>query len=258
MTKKEYVRRLSEKTGIKERTLYSRIVEKGWSEEKAITTPIKTFGKNNVQIGFKNNKLTVIEFVGTNKDHKSVVKCQCECGNIIRTLYASVKSGNTKSCGCQLTESVHNRSDYHGKTHERVYQSWVAMKLRCYNKNSSKYKNYGGRGITMCDEWFNDFQAFYKWAVDNGYRSNLTIDRIDVNGNYDPSNCRWVDYKTQAWNKTNTIKIAFMDNQYTLKDIADITGESVRYIRGKYNNNILIRFLEEHKHDFHRLRSIQP
>ena len=122
--------------------------------------------------------------------------------------------------------------------------------------NSCKYKNYGGRGITMCEEWFNDFQAFYKWSVDNGYRPSLTIDRIDVDGNYEPSNCSWVDLQTQAWNKTNTIKIDFMGEQYTLKDIADITGESVQYIRGKYNNKILIKFMEEHKDDFYGLRGI--
>lgn len=227
MSKKGYIKELAKRTGIKERTLYSRIFEKGWTEDKATNTPITKHGKANVQIGYKNNKLTVIEYVGMNKLHKAMVKCKCDCGNIIITRYADVKSGNTKSCGCQLIESVHNRKDYHGKMHERVYQSWRAMKLRCYNEHSEKYKNYGGRGIAVCVEWKDDFMAFYKWAIDNGYRDNLTIDRIDVNGNYEPSNCRWVTMKQQARNKQ-------YHKNYTINGVTKCLAEWCEIYNVKY------------------------
>lgn len=85
--------------------------------------------------------------------------------------------------------------------YSRIFEKGRAMKLRCYNEHSEKYKNYGGRGIAVGAEWKDDFMAFYKWAMDNGYRDNLTIDRIDVNGNYEPNNCRWATYKQQARNK---------------------------------------------------------
>lgn len=206
-------------------------------------------GKANVIVGFKNNKLTVLEFVGINNLHKTLVRCRCDCGKEIITRYADVKSGRVKSCGCQLIESVHNRKDYHGLSHTRAYKSWRAMLLRCYNKNSEKYKNYGSRGIQVCDEWKNDFQAFYKWAVDNGYRSNLTIDRIDVNGNYEPNNCRWVDMKTQSRNKTNTIKITYNNVTKPLTEWCELLGLKPNTVRARiYNGWPQLEALELKEH----------
>lgn len=90
----------------------------------------------------------------------------------------------------------------HGLKHTRIFSIWVNMRTRCYNPNTTHYHRYGGRGITICDEWRNDIEAFYNWATSNGYSDDLTLDRINVNGNYEPSNCRWVDIKTQARNKS--------------------------------------------------------
>ena len=97
-----------------------------------------------------------------------------------------------------------------------MYYIWRTMKQRCTNPNNYKYKNYGGRGIKVCDEWMADFKAFYDWAVTNGYREDLTIDRIDVDGNYEPSNCRWATYSEQANNRTTNRIITFNGEPMTM------------------------------------------
>lgn len=97
----------------------------------------------------------------------------------------------------------------HGKTNTRLYNTWQRMKQRCYNPNKQHYEDYGGRGIEVCKEWLHDFQAFYDWSMTHGYDDTLTIDRIDVDGNYEPSNCRWVDMKTQCRNRRNTKYIKY-------------------------------------------------
>lgn len=114
----------------------------------------------------------------------------------------------------------------HGKSNkERLYQTWKNMRQRCNNPNRSDYKRYGGRGITICDEW-NDYNTFRDWALSNGYSDNLSIDRIDVNGNYEPSNCRWVDGIIQANNVRNNRIITFENSTYTMAEFARKIGIS--------------------------------
>ena len=130
---------------------------------------------------------------------------QCQyCGNEFEVRTQSIKGGNTSSCGC-LAKEGNNKS--HGLIKHPLYTRWAGMHQRCYNKNNHKYKNYGARGIIVCDEWKNKFTNFYNWAIDNGWKENsgLSLDRIDVNGNYEPNNCRWADATTQARN-TRDIK----------------------------------------------------
>lgn len=107
------------------------------------------------------------------------------------------------------------------------------MKQRCYNSNTIRYKNYGGRGVTVCDEWKNDFTAFYNWAMANGYKNELTLDRIDVNGNYEPSNCRWATPKEQSNNKTNNVKIEISGVTHTMSEWAEISGVSMSTISAR-------------------------
>lgn len=151
--------------------------------------------------GNKYGRLTVVEYTGT-KMRKALWKCICECGNTTYVRSHKLKDGNTRSCGCLRTELLLSYTPDRGKTHgesdTRLYRTWSAMKQRCFNPNLPIYKYYGGRGITVCDEWKDDFVAFRDWALANGYDDTLTIDRIDNDGDYCPQNCQFLTRSENA------------------------------------------------------------
>jgi hypothetical protein len=151
-------------------------------------------------IGRKNNYLTVIGITHDEKTGKKRFICKCDCGAIKRIKPTNWANGTVKSCGC-YAKSLH--TDFIPNTDEekRLCRIHGGMIQRCYNKNANAYKYYGGRGITVCDEWLNSRKSFVEWALANGYRNDLTIDRINVDGNYEPENCRWADMKTQCENR---------------------------------------------------------
>lgn len=153
--------------------------------------------------GKKYGKLTVISQQGTDKNGQTLWLCLCECGKETVVLSSNLRRGKTKSCGCWRRENGIEHAismTQHGQHNTRLYRIWNTMKNRCQNPNTHNYFRYGGRGITVCDEW-QDFIPFYEWSMMNGYTETLTIDRIDNFKGYSPDNCRWVTMKEQHQNR---------------------------------------------------------
>lgn len=177
--------------------------------------------------GCKFGRLTAIKHVGS-KNGYAVWLCKCDCGKEVTVKGHDLRKGSTKSCGCFNKESSTKRivdlNTTHGGSHSRLFRIWTNMKTRCYNPNSINYKNYGERGITICDEWKISFEAFRNWSLENGYEDRLTIDRIDVNGDYCPENCRWATRTQQANNKRNNRIISYNGETHTMFEWAKIVG----------------------------------
>lgn len=185
--------------------------------------------------GKRFGRLTVIEYAGLNKNRKAIWKCKCECGNEINVVGCNLKSGNTKSCGCYNHDKIMERNYKHNMSNTRLFRIWVGMIQRCKNKNNSVYSYYGGNGITICTEWEKDFEVFYKWAISNGYKENLTLDRKNNNGNYEPSNCRWVTIKEQQRNKTNNINVEINGITKILPEWAEMFNIKYKTIKNRYD-----------------------
>lgn len=130
--------------------------------------------------------------------------CHCTCGRKMHSTAYLLRSGSVRSCGCLASELTSKRSKTHGLSHTRLHNTWLHMRRRCRSPLVKEYEHYGARGITICDEW-DDFEVFRDWAISNGYAEHLTIERIDVNGDYRPSNCTWIEKKKQS---LNTRKVA--------------------------------------------------
>lgn len=153
-------------------------------------------------------RLKVVEYAGTDKEGKSLWKCQCTCGNVKAVRGRHLRCGSIKSCGCLQKELASERikkhptkgNTKHGQSKSRLYQIWTNMKTRCYNKANRAFKWYGAVGITICPEWFK-FENFMLWAMSTGYKDDLTIERIDPFGNYEPNNCTWIPKSEQRKNQ---------------------------------------------------------
>ena len=153
-----------------------------------------------------------------NKGKRVFWLCRCVCGNVKIVQGTSLKNGVSKSCGCKKSE---NHFKSHGLHDTALYRKWASVKNRCFNRNDKMYKHYGERDITMCDEWKNDFKAFYNWTMKNGYKENLELDRIDNDGNYCPENCRYVTHQENLRNMKRTLKVTFKGETKPLIDWCD-------------------------------------
>ena len=208
----------------------------------------------------KFGRLTVIKLDHTErrknrKENLYFYLCKCDCGNEIIVLKSNLIKGLTKSCGCYQIEvatknlnkiNVKHGFSRHDGTKEKLYNVWHAIKDRCNNQNNTMYKYYGGRGISVYEEWEKDYVSFRKWAFSNGYKVGLEIDRIDNNGNYEPNNCRWVEHLENLNNRRNTVKVVLNGEKYTIQELArkyNINPHTIykRYKRGKTNEELIRR-----------------
>lgn len=190
-------------------------------------------------IGKKYGMLTVIKRIDDKicpkGNHETRYECICDCGNTTSVYGNYLRSGHTKSCGCYNNNRLVSMNKTHGISGSRLYNVWKGIRGRCNNPNNKSYKNYGGRGIKLCDEW-DDYENFHDWAYDNGYdesakHGECTIERIDVNGDYCPENCRWATNKEQSSNKRNNHLITLDGVVHTLSqwcEIYDIKQSTVR------------------------------
>lgn len=171
--------------------------------------------------GLRFGRLTAICRDGTGRDGNALWKFKCDCGNDIVAASNIVRRGDKSSCGCLRAP--------HGGARDRLYGVWCSMKRRCDTPSCAGYKNYGGRGIKVCAEWRDDYRAFKDWAFAHGYDENskkgeCTLDRIDVNGDYCPENCRWITMKEQSNNKRNNHCFEYQGKTYTASELADMAG----------------------------------
>lgn len=199
--------------------------------------------------GKKIGRLNVISL--NSKGKRTYWNCICECGKKKVVDGQHLRSKKTISCGCYSIERFSNFNKTHSKSNTRLYRIWSGIKNRCYNKKSFSYKNYGYRGIDVCKEWKENFMNFYNWSMENGYKENLTIDRIDNNKGYNPNNCRWVDNYTQSNNTRKTIIIEIENKKYSAKQfctLLNINYQKFLYGFHKFKNiNKSIEYAKKHK-----------
>lgn len=178
--------------------------------------------------GLTFGRLTVVRRV-ENKGTSAAWECECTCGRKCVVIGANLRRGLQQSCGCLRSEKLSEAASTHKSSKTRLFTIWMSMIHRCENPTNTAYRNYGKRGIRVCPEW-HEFVTFQEWAIQNGYNENLSIDRINNEQGYNPSNCRWVTMKEQQNNRTNNRIIEINGIKKTMAQWADETGISTRTI----------------------------
>lgn len=177
-------------------------------------------------------------------NHFTKFKCRRDCGTVKDVLASSLRNGRSRSCGCRAREVsrkvCQDNFTTHGDSKTRLYKIYCGMKKRCYDKKSSNYANYGARGITVCQEWLGNWESFKSWSIENGYTDTLSIDRIDVNGEYSPLNCRWVTRDVQANNRRNNRVVEFGNEVHTVVEWSKILDIPYKRLHKKLKNGATI------------------
>lgn len=206
---------------------------------------MKSKKRINIKSGDKYGGLTVIcesiiKIKKGREKYRRLIKCRCECGTVIIIRLDNIRSGHATSCGCKRHKSSNRKNMIHGLCYHILYKRWSNMKDRCYNPNARFYYCYGGRGITMCNEWLIEFKAFYYWAIKTGWRKDLELDRINNNGNYEPNNCRWVSKKENHRNKRNNVLYSIEGKNLCISEIAERNNINDQTLRARLKKGINI------------------
>ena len=203
--------------------------------------------KRKNEIGNRYGRLVVTEFAGIGAEKRALWRCRCDCGKETVVDGKSLRSGNTKSCGCLNVDNSTKRivalNTKHGKTNHPLFGRWSNMLCRCENPHAINYADYGGRGITVCEEW-HDFQKFYDWAMESGYSPGLSVDRIDNSKGYSPDNCRWATLNEQAANRRSTRLIEFQGETHCLSEWARKFGVDPTNLSGRPDDVIKAKLSE--------------
>lgn len=155
----------------------------------------------------KYGRWTLGEYVRKDKSNNKYYLCECDCGTEKVVRIDHLRSGKSKSCGCIKNEQIKALRSTHNLSGTRIYNIWRNMVRRCNDNSAISFKYYGARGISVCEEWLLDVKTFYDWAINNGYQENLTIERVNNDGNYEPSNCKWITHVEQQLNKRNVLVV---------------------------------------------------
>lgn len=197
-------------------------------------------GKFEDLTGLVFGRLTVIERGEDRIDsvgkRRPTWRCICGCGNETTALASNLKRGITTSCGCFQKENMSKLKKTHGgyANNEPLYTVWLGIRKRCLSSKSTRYADYGGRGIAICEQWADSYAAFREWSLNHGYQKGLSIDRIDVDGDYSPDNCRWVDNLTQQNNRRCNINVTYQNQTHTLKEWSRIRNINYQTLYRRY------------------------
>ncbi|MDI6742180.1 MAG: hypothetical protein QMD11_05500 [Smithella sp.] len=186
------------------------------------------------ETGNRYGRLVVVGRVESDHKGQAMWECECECGSSHIARGALLRNGTVRSCGCLAKDTPPGNATHMmsrpGKKHNRLYRIWTGMKTRCSNNNDPSYPNYGGRGISVCDEW-QEFQPFMEWALKNGYKKDLTIDRKNNDGHYEPENCRFITLGENQRNKTTNHRITYRGETKILEEWAKTLGVNSRTLQ---------------------------
>lgn len=227
---------ISSLTGLDPDTIYQRYKKRGISGE-GLFVPSREKHSTDYYIGKTYGRLTVLSLSYNPNTRMYISKCKCECGSVKEYDFNRLRNGNTTSCGCYLRDIRGKASITHNMSKSKEYNTWRHIKERCFNKKSEFYDNYGGRGITMCERWKDSFEHFF---ADMGYApsSEHSIDRINVNGNYEPGNCRWATDRQQGQNKRATFYITYGGRIKSTCEWEDLLGLKRGRLRAAYKRGV--------------------